>query len=615
MTDLQDNNSNEPISVSVNSFSIGSAAYTRGQRQEIDDKRIEARELLEKASSLIDPETSVNLSYVDGVIPHPFPMDAMMDLNNRSVTRRACIEALATNVCKLGYTIKKLDPNAEAETTDEVSDQVTDLLEEWAGKDDESFSNLLYRVVYDVESCGNGYLEVSRDLEGNIAGLHYAPAHTIYIKADRSGYIQKVGLKKVPFYNFGDVWTINNDGSRRLNKDRNARVKELIHFKLPASGSKFYGEPRDVPAIPTYFGDEQARKQNNKFFTHGATPEVLLVFRVNPNDAKTIYGSGNLNVKIPESFKKDMENFFRRTLTSKELVPGILNLPAGVELKVERLSSEQKEAGWSKFREDNRKEIQEAFRTPDVILALSGSNYASAMAEKSVYLEQVIEPEQTSLSEKLMRRLWPEMTSIIMKNSPAVIDEEGNEKKPRQLALSAPGRTGVNHRVWKLAFNRMSILDATAQAQIDNIYGTLQVKTRNEIRRGINLKPIPGGDAPPQLAGGAEGNALAQNADMKQVASGNPDLDNFVSNLTPKVDITGIGQGRGTNGTVSIPQPRRPMTQSKHQAANLGTVGQPVAKSEDLEDELRIMQERVAFLESVLRRNGLPESATDSYTE
>lgn len=574
---MSENNDNQEVTVTPSHavpyerpLVITLDGFSSGYKNEVaplvvDDKHVEARTLLVKASSQVDIESAASLASVDGVVPHPFPMDAMVDLNNKSVIRRACIDAIATNMVRLGYKIKKTDPGAEQKDTDKVSEQIIDVLEKWASADDATFCHLLARVIFDRESCGNGYIEVSRNREGVISGLHYVPAHTIYIKRDRSGFIQKVGVKKVPFYNFGDQWKILPDGTHELRKDRRSDIKELIHLKLPASGSKFYGEPRDVAAIPTYFGDELARRLNTKFFTHGATPEIMLVFSFDPSLLKSAIGNQAVKMTMPPKIKQELTDHFRRTLTSNTLTPGIFHLPAGVTMKVERLSSDQREAGWGEYRKANKAEVQTAFRTPSTIIVGESSNYAAAMAEKGVYLEQVIQPEQTELQDTLMNKLWPELTMIKRGDPEVILAEDGDHSRPKQLPIAPEGGTGVNKHIWKLAFTRMTTMDMVSLAQIDNIYGTLGAKTINEMRSdSLQMKPLVDGDKVPTPKPGAEGNALAQNADLKQVAAGNPDLDNFVS--TPfqqkhPEDIRGLqgrpGGGRGPNGSTSLPMPRR----------------------------------------------------------
>lgn len=580
----------------------------------------ERRQLLEKASSQIVDDTELNYG-LDGVVEHPFNMEALIKLNEMSVVRRSCINAIATNTARLGYRIKKTDPGAEEQDSDEVSEQIIDLLEKWSRQDRASFADLIYKVKFDEESCGNGYIEVTRDRVGRISGMHYVPAHTIYIKRDRSGFVQRVGTQKVGFYNFGDKYTIDKSGKRTLKADRDVKVRELIHFKMHASGSQFYGLPRDIAAITTIYGDELARNHNTKFFTHSATPELLLIFEVDKSYIQNAVGSQPTKVTLPSEIKREIEDHFRRTLSSSSFKPGIFHLPPGVTLRIERLSAEQKDAGWINFRKENRNEIRIAFQTPPVVVADmgEGSSYGTALVEKSVYLEQVIEPEQRKYQGDLMWCLWPEMTQVEAPKLPMIVDETGDSTLPKQISIGPKDGTGVNPHIWKLEFLRMTIADQATLAQIHNIYGTLQAMTINEIRADRGMKPMKDGDKPPQPKGGEEGNAMAQNADMKQVAAGNPDMDNFVSNpMQAPGEITGLqgrpGGGRGPNGTVSAKTPRRVGDVGGVQAANLFTAGQ-VTKSVDLEGMRVIAQDQYDLLRERLEKAEARVSELDAQDE
>lgn len=573
------------------------------------------REMLSKASTQIPEENGLVYTGDDGVVEHRFNMEALVALNDMSVVRRACINALATNTVRLGYRIKKTVADSGEKESDRVSEQIIDLLEKCAEQDDSSFLDLLYKIKFDEETCGNGYLEVTRDLEGYLAGFHYVPGKTIWIKRDRSGFVQRIAGKEQSFYNFGDKWEVQEDGTRKLQENRDADISELIHFKLHDPNSNYYGVPRDIAAITTMYGDELARNHNTKFFTHSATPDLLLIFEVDKSMASGRGGAPGAQgprVSIPEATKAAIENHFRRNLTSAAFTPGIFHLPPGVTLRIERLSQEQKDAGWTSYRKENRAEVQIAFQTPGVLIAntADGSNYATSMQEKSLYLESVVQPEQVRYQERLMAKIWPELTRVKAPETPDEVDAEGDVSRPERVDIKPAEGTGVNRHIWKLNFTRMSIADAATLAQIHNIYLTQGIITPNEVRAEIDKKSMKDGDKPHPLQGGAEGNALAQNADMKQVAAGNPDMDSFVSNMKPGLphpeDITGLqgrpGGGRGPAGTVSLPMPRRVGDQSAPQAPNLFTAGQPIRKGAEEFDNVIMTREAYELLHAELAK-------------
>lgn len=587
------------------------------QAQSVEQRTFDgSRQLLSKASSQIADESGLNYMGPEGVVEHPFNMDALVMLNDMSVVRKACINALATNTARLGYRIRKTSPDVGEQDSDEVAEQIIDWLEKCAEQDDSSFVDLLYKVKFDEESCGNGYIEVTRDMEGYIAGFHYIPGRTIWIRRDRSGFVQRIAGKEQSFYNFGDVWRIGADGKPELMENRDPEIHELIHFKLHSSNSNFYGVPRDVAAITTMYGDELARNHNTKFFTHSATPDLLLVFEVDKQAAGRLPGQ-QPKVSIPQNTKRDIENHFRKNLTTSSYKPGIFHMPPGVKLKIERLSSEQKDAGWINYRKENRAEVQIAFQTPGVIIANTGdgSNYATVMQEKSLYLESMVKPEQVRYQTRLMAKLWPELVKVKAPETPDEVDESGDVTRPASVDIRPKEGTGVNRHIWKLEFVSMSIADQATLAQIHNIYGTLGVITKNEIRQDIGRKSMEGGDTAPKPAGGAEGNAAAQNADARQVAAGNPDMDSFVSTSFQRADLTGMGSGRGPNGVEALPGPRRPGDSSVPRNAAFGTVGQPIRKDAPVDDMVVLSRDAYELLHEEVRKAREVDMDPDTGTE
>jgi hypothetical protein len=212
-----------------------------------------------------------------------------------------------------------------------------------------------------------------------------------------------------------------------------------------------------------------------------------------------------------------------------------------------------------------------AFGVPPVILGdTSGSGYATAAIEKSLFLEQVIVPEQIRYAQRLMGMLWPEMMSIHPSLPIPVIDENGN-LEPREIVDITPeGGTGINPDVWVLEFNQMAIMDKISTAQTHNIYGALGVLSKNEMRQDIGRKPTEEGEAPADNSKAPAGGPPSPPVPGTDAAPPDPN------------DIRGLAGspegGRGANGTMTNPAPRRPMDSSIPVPANASSVGMPMGK-------------------------------------
>jgi hypothetical protein len=251
-----------------------------------------------------------------------------------------------------------------------------------------------------------------------------------------------------------------------------------------------------------------------------------------------------------------------------------------VQLKVEKLSESQKDAGWTTFRKTNKAEIMEAHRTPGIITGQADANYATAAIAKSIYLEQVIAPEQEKYEQALMSLLWPEMVMVGPKTVPAELAEDGDLTIKPRLNPAPKGGVGVDPNLWRLDFKEMSVADKSVDATVHNIYATMGALTINEIRMQLGMKPLPDGDHAPEPKKGAEGNMAAQDAKAQEAAAGNMGQVPFVTNL-PYPDTIGLGKGRGPNGAVNPKGPRRPFDNGGFTPANAGTVGRPMQKAED----------------------------------
>lgn len=525
-------------------------------------------EVLSKASTQALDDTWDAGGLTDEVVEPLYAMEPLTALNDISVTRAKCIEAMAAYTVGLGYRIKKIDPNAETVDSDRVSELIREKLEGWASRDERTFTELMQAVKYDEETTGNAFIEVSRNRKGEIDGLYHVPAHTIRIRRDRAGFIQQRGSTKVPFYRFGDKVQLFDDNTIRLLENRDPKINELIHFKLYTSRSSYYGAPRDVSAFVTIAGDEMARGHNVKFFTNSATPELCLVFEQSVQSLPTLSGDQPIKVNIPETTKRQIIQHFRRNLKSRNFEPGMFFLPSGVTLRIERISNGQRDSGWTKYRDANRAEVRMAFRTPPVIIGdTQGSGYATAAIEKQVYQEGVIGPEQTRYEQRLMGLLWPEFTMITQNLLPQKIEEDGNLAAP--VKIKPDSSSGVDPDVWILEFKEMSVADQAVTAANHQIYGTMGVITKNEVRADIGRRPMEGGDEPPENP--------AENGG-----------DNEIRGLNGRP-----GGGRGPNGTVTPGLPRRVGETNPQTPANITTVGNPMAKRETDEEYVEELVEEV----------------------
>lgn len=504
---------------------------------------VPGRSPLAKSSTQIPEDTFAYSASMNAVEP-PYNLEYLTILNEVSVTRQACITALATNVVGLGFQIVKLQPKIDEDVLNTVSGKIRRRLNKWAMKDGKTFTQLLYAAKYDEETTGNGFIEVERDRLGRIAGLYHIPAFTMRRRKDKKGWIQERpgalnsmwNQKNTPgyveFYNIGDKY---DEDTGSLRPQRDPFINEVIWFHQHSARTTFYGLPRDIAALSTYAGDEMARNHNVKYLTNAGVPEIALVFEVDAAAMERIFGDQPVRIEIPDEVKVQIEEHFRYNLSSPHYQPGIFHLPMGVRLRIERLSQPNRDAGWAQYRNANKLEALRAWRTPGVIIGDADAQYATATVQKHIYLEQVIEPEQRIYAELLMNHLWPEMHDI----------EDASHDG-----------AGVDPEWFALRFLKMSVADKAVDATVHNVYLTTGVLDAEEVREEIGYAKRDKPKAPPAVPIGS------------------------VPGAAPMLNPAGTAPlgGRGINGAVTVPAPRYPGDSGVSMPANSGTVGRPSAE-------------------------------------
>jgi capsid portal protein len=198
-------------------------------------------------SKQLFPEMDMVTAYglFDVVLP-PYNLDELAYFYENSYANHAAINAKVANTVGLGYSFEMTDMTVakleESESEDQLmraqrkiqrtKSQMTDWLESL--NDEDTFTHVLEKVYTDVETVGNGYIEIGRKVNGDIGYIGHIPATTIRVRRMRDGYIQIVNQKVVYFRNFQESKNINpvtNDN----------RPNELIHIKKYSPKNSYYG--------------------------------------------------------------------------------------------------------------------------------------------------------------------------------------------------------------------------------------------------------------------------------------------------------------------------------------------------------------------------------------
>jgi PBSX family phage portal protein len=420
-----------------------------------DISKLEKQAAREAKSKSLDAE-ALTAYDVFQLVPPPYNLEALAKLYEKNAAHNAAVTAKAINICGLGYDIIN-SPETELKierlqgskqkleklTTELKKERIRlqRLLEEL--NDDDEFSEIMVKIWTDVESLGNGYLEIGRNLSGKIGYIGHIPAHTIRIRANRDGFIQVVGNRYVFFRNFRDLETPNP-----LKND--PRPNEIIHFKKYSPNSTYYGIPDIIAAMPAVMGDAMAKEYNIDYFENKAVPRYAFITK---------------GVRLSQEAERTLKEYFRTELKGKHHGTLYIPLPAGmnqnVDARFEPIEVRPQEQSFVTFIKESRLEVLMAHRVPPPKVGIyEDTNLAVSRDADRTFKEQVCRPEQRRL-EKKMNIFFQELSGS---------------------------------RAFRLKFKEADIIDEDVRSRFHDRYLRTRVLKPNEVRNALGFPSVPEGE-------------------------------------------------------------------------------------------------------------------------
>jgi PBSX family phage portal protein len=406
------------------------------------------------------------------VITPPYNLYELANFYDTSFANHAAIDAKVENIVGLGYkfniadrTALRLETSEDQSATDRAKKRIERAkieLRDWLESlnDDDSFTKIMEKVYTDLESTGNGFIEIGRTINGEIGYVGHIPSTTVRVRRLNDGYLQIIGQVVVYFRNFG----ANNPNP--VSADN--RPNEIIHLKSYSPLNTYYGIPDIVSALPSLVGDQLASQYNIDYFENKAVPRYIITLK---------------GAKLSSDAEDKMFRFLQTGLKSQSHRTLYIPLPGDtdqnkVEFKMEPIENGIQDGSFKEYRKQNRDDILIAHQVPISKLGGSESGLAAALSQDRTFKEQVARPAQHHL-EKVVSKIIKEKTDIL-----------------------------------ELKFNEFTLTDEIAQSQIIERYVKTQVMTPNEAREVIDLPQRKDGDTPfvmsPRQATDATAN-LAQN--------------------------------------------------------------------------------------------------------
>lgn len=349
------------------------------------------------------------------------------------------------------------DPGSSIEVTDEEVAERIDAMEhemkiEKAKLDaffkfatiDQSFIALRKITRQDLEVQGNGFWEVLRNGNGDVAQFNHVPAFTmrlthaeknpieVEMKVKRTAFtfdtitvwrrfrrfVQVHENRRVFFKEFGDPRTLSAltgkyydspEDMKRADGEEGSRVAtEVIHFSIPSLRSP-YGIPRWVGTMLAVVGSRQAEEVNFLYFENKSVPPLAVLV------------SGG---KLTKEAKSKLETFIENRIKGRKNFHKILiieAIPAGNQPALDHAASgrmtvelkpltdaQQKDAHFGQYDERNIDKIGMSFRLPRMLRGdVRDFNRATADAALAYAEAQVFGPERNEFDWKINQMILP----------------------------------------------------------------------------------------------------------------------------------------------------------------------------------------------------------------
>lgn len=386
----------------------------------ITDERVSIME-----SKAVDEDEFQGL-YEDGAILEPlYNPERLTRLPESSDILQQCIDAYKTNIVGFGVDFEyDIDVDKEGEATKKAVDI------EWSRYEnffkfcnlDESFTEIMKKVVDDRERIGWGVLEVVESMDGIPAGLEHIPAHKIRLcKREKKPftvktlvpndngelieatvmkrfrkYIQIVDSQKVYFKEFGDPRVLNcRTGEYKDDTPPEDIATSVMFFNIYCPYTP-YGLPRYIGQLLNIQGNRKAEELNYTYFMDGRHMPMAIVVE-----------NGKLTDASVESIKNSKGDKARHRYmileaegVEKDISIGDDEEKSKVSIRFEKLAEMlEKDGLFQEYCKNNRDKIRSAFRLHPIYTGES-QDYTRATADtaRQVTEEQVFQPEREDIA-------------------------------------------------------------------------------------------------------------------------------------------------------------------------------------------------------------------------
>jgi capsid portal protein len=329
-----------------------------------------------------------------------------------------------------------------------------------------TFIGIRRQLRRDMESIGYAFLEVLRNVAGDVVGVRNIDTfNTRMVKLDspilvdrdvvRQGkpvtlkiwerqrrFAQRVALKELVYYReFGTArevdrktgkWEILDQGEQNNVVKPEDRGTELIMFGIHPDVTTSYFLPRWINQMPSVVGSRKAEEANLEFLDAGGMPPSIIFVQ-----------GGTLGKDAADQLRMYLsgqnKNKHRAVVVDAHSSGGNLDTTAGtVKVTVERFGAERaQDAMFMKYDDSTETHVVMGFRLPFMFLGKEKAlNFATAQVSYMIAEQQVFGPERLDFDATINRTIMKELDMKVVKfeSKPAVMVNADNQIKALTLA-------------------------------------------------------------------------------------------------------------------------------------------------------------------------------------
>ena len=372
------------------------------------------------------------------VLKPPFePLHCALFAENSDILPQ-CVEAMAVNIHSFGFDFVPYPANEDKSSIPEAQDEYQSLMALFGYPNpDGDFRGLSMELRYDLEYTGNAYIEVVRNVAGDIQELYHLPSVYMRLTAQdkelteynemirdlqgniipipRRRYFRRYVQKqddgtKTYFKEFGDPRTVDmTNGTANKEVAPENIASEVIHLKLWCGYSP-YGMPRWVGSINDMIGSTKVQEINVDFFDNKAVPPMAILVsggQLSEGSERVIEDIINNEIKGSANFHKIL--ILQAVPMSTGTIEGEKLSNVRIDFKILR-SAAPNDGQFMKYQDNNRLSVMSDFRLPPITVGRSKDyNNATSKMAMLVAENQVFEPARRTFASIINRKILASM--------------------------------------------------------------------------------------------------------------------------------------------------------------------------------------------------------------